>query len=273
MRYFIMSSENLPERLKENFNNSWLTHFIAVSGFNITILILFIWFLVKYIPRPFDVIIILGNIFLFTLLVGNTAPVIRASIMWWLSYLALVSGRQNSVLSTLCLTWVAMATYSPLSLNYDVSLHLSFAAVIGIIYLQKHLHLIFKRIPNIFEIREALILTIAALIATLPIMIINFGQFSALAIISNILVTWTIPIAMLGGFLSIIVYYFFPILWEIFAYFTWLLLKWDITIVHFFGELKFSVIKLDLWEYKYFSLGLYTIILLFIIILLEKKKK
>ena len=127
-----------------------------------------------------------------------------------------------------------MATYSPLSINYDVSLHLSFAAVIGIIYLQKWLHSIFKSVPNIFEIREALVLTCAALIPTLPIMVINFGQFSILSVFANILVTWTIPIAMLGGFLSIIVYYFFPFIAQIIAFFTWLLLKWDIMIVHFF---------------------------------------
>ena len=44
--------ENHPELsnkdLKDNFNNSGLTHFIAVSGFNITILVLFFSFILGF---------------------------------------------------------------------------------------------------------------------------------------------------------------------------------------------------------------------------------
>ena len=50
-----------------------------------------------------------------------------------------------------------MVLYSPLSINYDVSLHLSFLAVIGIIYTQDF----FKRfcifLPKIFAIQEAFV--------------------------------------------------------------------------------------------------------------------
>ncbi|MDR3151188.1 MAG: ComEC/Rec2 family competence protein [Candidatus Peribacteria bacterium] len=60
-------------------------------------------------------------------------------------------------------------------------------------FFEKHL----KFMPNIFEIRTAFSLTFSALISTFPIMMFNFGQISLVAPLSNVLVSWTIPIVML----------------------------------------------------------------------------
>jgi competence protein ComEC len=103
-----------------------------------------------------------------------------------------------------------MVLYSPLSLNYDVSLHLSFLAVIGIVYTQGFFKYVFSFLPDFLAIREAFVLTLAALSLTLPIMMFQFGQVSLLAPLANIAVTWTIPIAMLLGFLSLCLFLVFP---------------------------------------------------------------
>jgi competence protein ComEC len=104
-----------------------------------------------------------------------------------------------------------MIILSPFSLNYDVSLHLSFLAVLGIIYTQKFFDNLFNFLPNFLEIKTAFVLTLSALVFTLPIMIFNFGQVSILAPFANIAVTWTIPIAMLFGFISILVHFVSPL--------------------------------------------------------------
>jgi len=49
------------------------------------------------------------------------------------------------------------------------------------------------------------VLTLAALSFALPIMIFQFGQVSLLAPFANIAVTWTIPLAMLGGAITLII--------------------------------------------------------------------
>jgi hypothetical protein len=71
-------------------------------------------------------------------------------------------------------TAVAMTLLNPFALSYDVSLHLSFLAVIGIMYTQDIFQKIFYWIPNTFAIREALVLTLAALSFSIPIMIFQF---------------------------------------------------------------------------------------------------
>lgn len=269
----IWARESLPKDLKEDFNNSWLTHFIAVSWFNITILIIFLTYSLKYFPIFIRVIVITIFIALFTILVWDTAPVIRASIMGLIWYYALMSWRKWNVLSIILVTSVVMILYSPLSLNYDVSLHLSFLAVLWIVYTQKFFEKVFDFIPNFLEIRTAFTLTLSALVFTLPIMIFNFGQVSILAPFANIAVTWTIPIAMLLGFISILVYLVFPVVWIFIWYITWIFLKWDMLVVRFFWNIEWALLKIDFWIYKYHIEIVYFMVLIFLIIWFRKKNK
>jgi competence protein ComEC len=269
----IWARELLPKDLQQDFNNSWLTHFIAVSWFNITILIIFITYIIQYFPIWFRTIIITLSIILFTILVWDTAPVIRAATMWLIWYYILISWRKWNILSIIILTSVLMIIYSPLSLNYDVSLHLSFLAVLWIIYSQNFFEKIFSFLPNFLEIKTAFTLTLSALVFTLPIMIFNFGQVSILAPFSNIAVTWTIPLAMIFGFLSILVHFVYPLWWIIIWYITWIFLKWDIIVVHFFWNLEWALLKINIWTYSTHLEILYFIILIFLIIWFRKREQ
>lgn len=269
----IWARKDIPNELKINFNNSWLTHIIAVSGFNITILILFLTYLLKFFPVFIRTIIITWVILFFTLLVWDTAPVIRASIMWLIWYYIIISWRKPNSLSIILLTAIIMVSFSPFSLNYDVSLHLSFLATIWIIYTQNLVSKIFSFLPNFLEIKTAFVLSLASLSFSLPIIIFNFWQISILSPIANILVAWTIPLAMLFWFVSIIVYWLSNIWWIIIWYIAWILLKWDILIVNLFWSFEWSIIKINFWVYKYYFELLYFIILIFLIIWFRKKEK
>lgn len=269
----LWARESLSDEIKEDFNNSWLTHFIAVSWFNITILIIFIWFLVKYFPRIIQIFIIWWFIVFFVFIVWDTAPVIRAAIMWLLWYIVLLSWRKWHWYTLLTFTAWVMVFISPYSLNYDISLHLSFLAVLWIIFTQDIYKKIFHWVTETLAIKEALVLTFAALTFTLPLMLFNFWQVSILSPFANISVTWTIPIAMLLGFISIIVYFVSPLFWEIIWYFTWLLLKFDMLVVDFFWNLEFSVFKYDFWIYKTEFLILYFISSVFLLLYFNVNKK
>ena len=269
----IWARENIPDSLKNDFNNSWLTHFIAVSWFNITILIIFLAYILQYFPVFIRIICVLLFIIFFTILVWENAPVVRASIMWSVAYIILLSGRKWHSLSIILLTAILMLLFSPLSLNYDVSLHLSFLAVIWIIYTQDFFKNILYFLPETLAIREAFVLTLSALTFTLPIMIFNFWQVSLLAPFANIAVTWTIPIAMILWFMSIIVYFIFPIWGSIIAYLTWIFLKFDILMVHFFWNIEWALLKVDYGIYKNYLEVLYFVILIFIIMYFKSGQK
>ena len=265
--------ENIPSELKEDFNNSGLTHFIAVSGFNITLCVIFTVFLFGFLPSFMRIVMVVVVISGFSFFVGLWAPVVRAAIMGMIGYIFLEQWSSAKNVSILLFSAVSMSLYSPLSLIYDVSLHLSFLAVIWIIYTQDF----FKRccfwIPQIFAIREAFVLTLAALSFSLPIMIFQFGQVSLLAPFANIAVTWTIPLAMLAGALTLIVDVFSQTLWQMFWFITWILLHYDMQMVAFFGNIEWALLRVDFWYYAMYLQILYFIILSYTISFFRIKKK
>lgn len=268
----LWARESLPQDLKDNFNNSGLTHFIAVSGFNITILVLFFSFIFKFLPVVLRTILITVVIILFTFLVWDTAPVIRASLMWLIAYYVLVSWRKWSVFTILMFTAFIMALFSPLILNYDVSFSLSFLAVFWIVYTQEFWKKVFKFMPETLAIKEAFMLTMAALTFTLPIMLFNFGQVSILAPFANVAITWTIPIAMLLWFISIIAYVINPVFGYIIWYLDWVFLKWDMLVVNFFWTKEFSVLKYDFGDSATYIQIIYFIVLIFLVLFFRRKK-
>lgn len=265
--------ENIPSELKEDFNNSWLTHFIAVSGFNITLCIIFISYIFWFLPLYIRSCLVILSIILFSFFVWLWAPVVRAAIMWILWYVFLQSWNKSNTLTLIAFTAVLMGLYSPLSLNYDVSLHLSFLAVIGIVYTQEIFMKLFSWIPSTFAIREAFVLTLSALSFSLPIMMFQFGQISLLAPFANIAVTWTIPLAMLWWAITLIVNFISPALWELIWYFTWILLRYDIAMVELFGNIDWALLRLDFWAYSNYLQVLYFMMLTYVLAIFHIKKK
>ncbi|NUJ97448.1 ComEC family competence protein [Candidatus Gracilibacteria bacterium] len=262
--------ENISKDLKDDFNNSGLTHLIAVSGFNITILILFFSFFFSFFPPFLKIVLISFFVIFFTFLVGYSAPVLRASLMGLLGFYIVSLGRKASFEFLFFSSLFLMILFNPLSLNYDISLQLSFFSVLGIVYLQKPLERILYFVPSFFAIKESLVLSISALLFTLPLIIINFGQMSIISPLSNIVVAPTIPFAMLFGFLSIILFPLSTILGQIFGYITYIFLRFDIYMVHFFGSLKISLLQIDFgFLSSYFLIIYYLLIFLF----LSKQKK
>jgi competence protein ComEC len=141
---------NLSSDTKKNFNNSGLTHIIAVSGFNITIILIFLSFLFRsfsFWARLFLAFLCIG---FFTLLVGPQISVLRASIFGLISYTILLSGRKMRVFSLLLAVAIGFVLFDPLVLNYDVSFHLSFLAVFGLLYFGDFFNRMFSFLPKWF---------------------------------------------------------------------------------------------------------------------------
>ena len=84
---------------------------------------------------------------------------------------------------------------------------------------------------------EGLLVTISAQLATLPILLVNFGQFSWLSPLTNSLILPTIPVIMaLGIFLSVLSF-ISKFLSQVLAWFIWPFLTWFVKVVDFFGQL------------------------------------
>lgn len=234
------SRKGIPDDLMQNFNLTGLTHIIAISGYNISLIIILISSLFKNVSRNKKIPIIIGIIVVFTLFVGASAAVVRASIMGVIAVIALWFGRQSQVLNALLMSAFIMVLWNPLTLVYDVGFQLSFLATMGLILTGNHLGKLFRFLPDSFGLREAFTMTFSAQIFALPIILISFKRFSLISPVANVFVVPFIPFAMLFGFLGVITSYIFFDLGFILIFPAWLVLKYIVKVTEVLANLPLA---------------------------------
>jgi competence protein ComEC len=191
-------------------------HVVVASGMNVTIVSKFILdVLIFFLPRRKAVPLSVAFIWLYALLAGLGAPIIRAAIMGSLTFTAQEFGKLSDSLRIFFITCVAMILVKPEWL-WDISFLLTCTATLSIMLLQKPIEQKLIKVPVFF--RGDLTTSLAASIGVSPILWWNFGQFNILSPIINALVLWTIaPITIIGG-IGGIIGLVFPILGKVLLY-------------------------------------------------------
>ncbi len=186
----------IPQKIIEDFNATGLRHLLALSGMNITIIILFLSVLFFFLPKVLRILLISFFIFVFVMLTGASSSVVRAAVMGVVGIIALQSGRKLEPLNVLLLALFLITLYNPFLLYSDISLQFSVLAVLGLMYIEPLLYSgrVSSRKKK-SELLQILSATLSAQIAVLPLMIVFFEQVSLVAPITNLLV---IPISTLA---------------------------------------------------------------------------
>lgn len=255
--------KGIPLDLMEQFNITGLTHIIAISGYNITIIIVFVMWMLKGLPRRIGFGIAVGSIVLFTLFVGASPAVVRASIMGILGLIALNYGRQTNISLTILWTAFFMVLWNPKILWWDVGFQLSFSAVLGLIYVAPLFEKYSAKLPQAFGIREAILMTLSAQVMALPIIIFNFERLSLISPISNLLVAFALPPAMLFGFIAVLVSFLSHTLALIPAYLTWGVLTYIVKVIEITSGIPYASIDLPGMK-VWMMFGYYLFLILFL---------
>lgn len=197
---------DFTEEFKEKMSLSGTTHIVALSGYNIAILILVIGrLLTNFFKRRIRFwLIILGVIF-FVVMVGGEASVVRAAIMGFLVLFAREIGRPTETFRIIVLAALVMIIINPYILKYDLGFQLSFLSLLGIVYIEPFLNRLLKfdqRSPSFLSWRENAVTTFSAQLAVVPMLIQNFDLFSITSILANILILEVVPFSMFLGFLA-----------------------------------------------------------------------
>ncbi|MCY4083166.1 MAG: ComEC/Rec2 family competence protein [Caldilineaceae bacterium] len=221
----------IPEELYEKFNLTGTSHVIVISGSNVALVTgammgVGIWLF----GRRGALWPTLGGLALYTLLVGADAAVMRAALMGGLFVIATVLGRQGTALVSLAAACWLMTLWNPLML-WDVGFQLSSAATVGLILMGPALLESFKAFwnkvgrglrrrgaipegsksdflrPNSVGdlLRDALLTTVAASIATYPLIVFYFGRLSLISLLSNLLIAPAQPGILIFGGLALVV--------------------------------------------------------------------
>lgn len=258
------SRRGVPEHVLKDFNATGLTHILAISGYNITIVIALISSLLFFLPLRLRTIPAIFGIVLFTIFVGASASVVRASIMGILGLLALSTGRQRYGRILILLTMALMLMWQPKQLWYDASFQLSFLAVIGLSELSPFLHRWFAPIPEIPGITDALKMTIAAQIFAIPWIAFLFESVSLVAPLANVSIAILVPAAMLLGSIGVLTSFLWFPLGQLISYVAWGCLELIVRIAHTLASLPFASIPLP-WVSKETVLLSYLLLFLWIL--------
>ncbi|MBA3679413.1 ComEC/Rec2 family competence protein, partial [Candidatus Saccharibacteria bacterium] len=175
-------------------------HIVAVSGYNLTIL-------VGFLQRRFtknwrwgglagSLWIILG----FVIIAGASASIMRAGIMSALFLLANYYGKRLNLVVCMAIVAVGMVGLQPASLLSDIGWQLSFLSLFGITLLAPKISRVLPAKPVILN--DILSVTLAAQLATAGLVAYTFGQISLVAPLSNLLIMPFIPFLMLLGFVA-----------------------------------------------------------------------
>lgn len=236
--------QGIPEDLAEQFNRVSLTHIIAISGYNISLVvgILLPFFTLIFIPRRFAFpLIVLGVIF-FVIFTGASASVVRAGIMGIIAVLANNASRASQSGRILAIVASLMLALNPKLLFFDRGFTLSFAATAGLIYVAPALKNYFLWWKQGVHFRQLATETLSATLATLPLTIYFFDRFSVVSLAANLFVLPIIPMIMLVGFISLIGGLVWSGFGMILAAVPWVLINYVFKITEFFASFKFSSI-------------------------------
>ena len=239
----------LPEGLVQDFRATGTSHLLAISGLHVgSLMAISLAAAAAAMGRRWAIYLVLPLllIWLYALVSGLPPSVLRAAIMGSVYLAALALGRPRSVLPALALSAAAMTAFDPKALQ-QVSFQLSFAAMAGIALALPYLTLFSPAIarrgaalpawmapwltPLLTWTAAALMVSIAASLATWPLVAFNFERVPLFGIFTTILALPALPLILSGGLATAVFGLLHPAVGQFFGWITWMPLSYLIEMV------------------------------------------
>lgn len=201
----------LDTETKNAFTNTGAMHILAVSGMHIGLLLYLFLAVFGFFPRLLTkkqaTILIVLFLWIYALITGFSASVIRAVLMFSILALSQISSRQHDSMNTLFLSAFILLLLNPLYI-LDIGFQLSYLAMIGIfLFYPITESLIQIKTVGLKELWQGTALGFAAQLMTTGISLFYFHQFPNYFVLSNLGLMFFSSIVMgLGFFLFVVKY-------------------------------------------------------------------
>ncbi|MEM7132703.1 MAG: DNA internalization-related competence protein ComEC/Rec2 [Chloroflexota bacterium] len=218
----------IPDDLYEQFNLTGTTHTLVISGSNVALIsALMVTFGQRLFGKRRALWPALIGIACYALIVGGDPAVLRAALMGSLYVIASHLGRRSTAIVSLAAACWFMTVLNPLTL-WDVGFQLSSAATAGLILFSPTITAAAQNLWPGWQggfltdttthgdsisiqsmlyglIQDGLLVTIAANITTLPLVVYYFGRLSIVSFLTNLLISPVQGLIMLWGTMGIII--------------------------------------------------------------------
>ena len=206
---------NIPPELTEAFRRTGAAHLLAISGLHVGILLgVSLAVSAAMLGRKYHLHLItpLLVIWMYGLLSGMSPSATRACIMGSVYLAALAFGRQRGTLAAIGCAAAVMVAVSPSAL-YSISFQLSFAAIAGIAAFSDAFGGMFRMLTlrrrrtghrsalraPLDAVVNMLGVSIAATVATLPLIAFHFERVSTLGIPASVLTLPALPLFIVSS--------------------------------------------------------------------------
>jgi len=216
-------TDGIDKRTIQNFRADGLTHVVAVSGSNLSLILTALsMFGMTMLARRWRVVVTVLVAAGFTIFTGGEPSMIRAAVMAFLAVLVASCGRRPGGTNTLCAAILLMLIWDPTLLWGSIGFQLSAAATFGLVAFSEPLTVLLQR----SRVPGAVLLgaTLGATLTTMPIILLTFQQVSLVGPLANLLVVPLVPFIMVSVAITGLTGLLIPLLGQVGGVGAWALL-------------------------------------------------
>lgn len=202
----------LTSNLMESFRTSGAAHIAVVSGLHLSVVTSIVFGIMFFLTRRrrLSSAVSIIAVICFMLITGLNISVVRAGIMSIIMLCGVLFARRGDSLNNLGAAVLLITLFNPLAV-FDLGFQLSVASTFGIITLAPYFidgskKYFTSKLARLFRkfIITPVAITLSAFIVTAPILIINFEYIGIYFIITNIVLSFAVPILLLFSMMFII---------------------------------------------------------------------
>ena len=190
-------SDNIDEADREEMQNFGVIHVISVSGLHVALIY-------SILKKLFGIRLSLLLTVVYVMLTGAAFSSIRALIMISLLSLAVIVRKTYNPLAAISFSAGIITLFNPYA-PFKTGFQLSFLAALGIILFSKYIKRKLYRLPGFLN--DTISISLSAQVLTLPIMLIEFGEFSIFFMIGNLILVPIMNLLIYIGNIMLIAVY------------------------------------------------------------------
>ena len=203
-------TSEINDEIRQSFTETGIMHLLAVSGMHVGLIFMVLNFVfkgltkIKYGNIVFIIAISL-MLWIYAGITGFSPSVLRATVMFNFLLIGKNIRKVNFVYNSIMVSIFLLLLYDP-RMIYHVGFQLSYAAVIGIVFVQPYLNsLLTSKSWVVKKLWPLISVTLSAQFFTLPLILYYFNQFPVYFFIANLLI---IPISTFIIYIGFIVVLF-----------------------------------------------------------------
>ncbi|HAE37556.1 MAG TPA: hypothetical protein DCG57_02820 [Candidatus Riflebacteria bacterium] len=209
--FILGDTSGISREDRQLFKETGVSHLLAVSGQHLMVLVvlltaIFHWLKIPPVSRSILTILILS---VYAMTTSGSPSVWRALTMYFCLAAVLHLEANPSPIRPVTIAALILLLYDPAILS-NAAFQLSFAAVIGILYLRQPIERLFNRLYFPINLSRYFAVSLAANLATIPMTALIFGTVSLAAIIVNPLILWVFGYILPASFLIVLLSVVWP---------------------------------------------------------------